>query len=346
MKNTPSSSSVMKKKPLKWAAQKEHHTSNKNKSGRVSKRTSTNSRHTTSSPVKILTAATTEIMSTIQDVPNPQQKENNKEPISPSSEIERLHSDLEFARDNFATILVHFESLHHAYTRCKPELDESKGATRLGEKEKELLTAYDDLGLQVTHLERKITKLEKRISELKESPEYIKEQNELQKQQQQQQPQSSNISTTTTLSPPLSVCEESDLLFMSSPCTSTDSLASDNYLVSYSRNDYYHYNYTNEWAKKQLGQCQFQVQQVEQQYEPQYQCQQQQIQVPSQIHMMENNQYNFPQHQQYETIYPSSMSMNYFTPPEEQVYYYEKAAAPYDASLSDIYTSYPIYDSY
>jgi hypothetical protein len=290
-----------------------------------------------------LTAAATETLSAIQHPP----KQDNKGPISPTKEVEKLQGDLAFATDNLNTILVHFESLHHAYTRCKPELEETKGATRLGEKEKELLTAYDDLGLQVTHLERKITKLEKRISEVKESPEYINEQKALQKQKQtqyekQQQQQSSNISATT-LSPPLSVCEESDLLFMSSPCTSTDSLTSDNYLVSYSRNDYYDYNYTCEWAKKQR-QCQFQVQPVEQQYEPQYQCQEQQIQVPSQLYMMENNQYYYPQ-QQYEAIYPPPISMDYFSPPEEQVYSYDKTA-PYDASLSNMYTSYPIYDSY
>jgi hypothetical protein len=60
--------------------------------------------------------------------------------------------------------------------------------------------------------------------------------------------------------------------------------------------------------------------------------------------MMENNQYYYPQ-QHYEAIYPPPIPMDYFSPPEEQVYSYDKTA-PYDTSLSNMYTSYPIYDSY
>ncbi|KAI8980287.1 hypothetical protein BDB01DRAFT_797214 [Pilobolus umbonatus] len=87
--------------------------------------------------------------------------------ISPREETEALQNELEFTYDSLATISVHFESLHHAYISSKAELDKSKSATRLGEKEKELLTAYDDLGLQVNHLEKKLEKINKRMEQLK-----------------------------------------------------------------------------------------------------------------------------------------------------------------------------------
>lgn len=91
------------------------------------------------------------------------------ETLSSNQQIECLERELAFTYDTFATITVHFESLYHTYASCKPELDKSKSATRLGEMEKELLIAYDDLGLQVTHLERKIVKLEKCLKELRRS---------------------------------------------------------------------------------------------------------------------------------------------------------------------------------
>ena len=90
------------------------------------------------------------------------------ETLSPNQQqIECLERELAFTYDTFATITVHFESLYHTYASSKPQLDQFKSATRLGEMEKELLIAYDDLGLQVTHLERKIAKLEKRLAELR-----------------------------------------------------------------------------------------------------------------------------------------------------------------------------------
>lgn len=82
--------------------------------------------------------------------------------------LAKLENELAFTYDTMATITVHFESLYHAYHSSKSKLDQSKTATRLCEMEKELLTAYDDLGLQVNHLERKIAKLEKRVKQLKE----------------------------------------------------------------------------------------------------------------------------------------------------------------------------------
>ncbi|KAG2210460.1 hypothetical protein INT47_002402 [Mucor saturninus] len=120
----------------------------------------------------------------------------------PREEIERLQNELEFTYDTVATITVHFESLHHAYTSSKPALDKAKNATRLGEMEKELLTAYDDLGLQVNHLERKITKLEKRLEQLR---------------------QLESILVQTQSPPPVNYDP------IASPCSSTDSSLSDYY---------------------------------------------------------------------------------------------------------------------
>lgn len=85
----------------------------------------------------------------------------------PKNEMERLASELAFTYDSLATIIVHFESLQLAYTSSQAELKKSFCPTRLDPKEKELLAAYDDLGLQVTHLERKIKKLEARLDELR-----------------------------------------------------------------------------------------------------------------------------------------------------------------------------------
>jgi hypothetical protein len=128
-------------KPLKWATQRVHHINKATYRIQKSKKSTTS---TTASKMK-------------KDIGN----------NDPKQEIARIEKELAFTYDTIATITVHFESLHHAYTSSKQELDKIKAATRLSEMEKELLTAYDDLGLQVNHLERKITKLEKRITELK-----------------------------------------------------------------------------------------------------------------------------------------------------------------------------------
>ncbi|KAI8056281.1 uncharacterized protein B0P05DRAFT_560194 [Gilbertella persicaria] len=129
-------------KPLKWTTQRLNLNNSMKPAYRVHKRTPS---HATTRPA-VMTAETEK---------------------TPFNEIEQLERELAFTYDTVATITVHFESLHHAYTSSKPQLDQSKTATRLGEMEKELLTAYDDLGLQVTHLERKIAKLEKRLAQLK-----------------------------------------------------------------------------------------------------------------------------------------------------------------------------------
>lgn len=89
---------------------------------------------------------------------------SNSAPLG-TTEMERLASELAFTYDHLATISVHFESLQLAYTQA--DLNEHYSATRLGPKEKELLAAYDDLGLQVVHLERKIQTLETRLHELR-----------------------------------------------------------------------------------------------------------------------------------------------------------------------------------
>ncbi|KAI8330742.1 hypothetical protein BC941DRAFT_440060 [Chlamydoabsidia padenii] len=86
---------------------------------------------------------------------------------APQTEMDRLASELAFTYDALATISVHFDSLQLAYTSCQADLKKNYCATRLGPKEKELLAAYDDLGLQVVHLERKIKKLETRLQELR-----------------------------------------------------------------------------------------------------------------------------------------------------------------------------------
>ncbi|KAI7904391.1 uncharacterized protein BX663DRAFT_405152, partial [Cokeromyces recurvatus] len=82
--------------------------------------------------------------------------------------IESLENEISFTYDAVATIMVHYQSLNLTYTSSKPELDKFKNATRLGAMEKELLTAYDDLELQINHLGRKMSKLEKRLNDLKQ----------------------------------------------------------------------------------------------------------------------------------------------------------------------------------
>ncbi|KAI8643041.1 hypothetical protein BD408DRAFT_415483 [Parasitella parasitica] len=199
-------------KPLKWATQR----INANKSTyRVNKRTPLNS-STRTAAAAVMTAET----------------EKN-----PHQEIKRLEKELAFTYDNIATITVHFESLHHAYTSSKPELDKSKSATRLGEMEKELLTAYDDLGLQVTHLERKIGKLEKRIAQLKQIAEATKKPIVAASTGPVSVPPQVSVSVAAPAPAPVSVLipgqqYASPLIYdeinlISSPCSSTDSSIAD-----------------------------------------------------------------------------------------------------------------------
>ncbi|KAG1047486.1 hypothetical protein G6F43_010068 [Rhizopus delemar] len=94
---------------------------------------------------------------------------NHSKPAQCSQkEINKLEGELEFAHDALATVIVNLQSIHHAYKTSESELEETKSATRLCEKEKELLTAYGEVKLQASHLERKIARLETKIASLKE----------------------------------------------------------------------------------------------------------------------------------------------------------------------------------
>lgn len=82
-------------------------------------------------------------------------------------EIKRLEKELAFSCDTLATIVVMIESLQRAYDTCRP--DQSQGRTRLNAAERELLAEYDDLELQMSHLEKKIAQMEAQLTELKGS---------------------------------------------------------------------------------------------------------------------------------------------------------------------------------
>ncbi|KAI8888686.1 hypothetical protein K501DRAFT_282745 [Backusella circina FSU 941] len=88
--------------------------------------------------------------------------------------FESLLSELAFSYDSLATINVMFNSLRHAYASCDimKKDKEEHGIVRLGDRERELLAAYDDLGLQVSHLEKKIALLESRLIQLKKGTSY------------------------------------------------------------------------------------------------------------------------------------------------------------------------------
>ncbi|GAA5799193.1 hypothetical protein EDC94DRAFT_608404 [Helicostylum pulchrum] len=208
-------STTLKNKPLKWTTQRVNNI--KSSSNRVNKR---------ATPQQTRNNVTAAIMTA-------------EIKTDPRKEIERLQNELEFTYDTVATITVHFESLHHAYTCSKPELDKSKNSTRLGEMEKELLTAYDDLGLQVTHLERKIAKLEKRLVQLRElesiyvaPPKVV-----VPKKKQPKAPIVNELPTPC-------VADESN--FISSPCSSVDSSIADCQLEA---SNYY---FNNDWNLSQI----------------------------------------------------------------------------------------------
>ncbi|KAI8089269.1 uncharacterized protein BX664DRAFT_332596 [Halteromyces radiatus] len=155
-------------KTLKWAIQR---VPNKKSSGRIQKRM-TSSHSCKSNPAK-----------------------------PPKSEMERLESELAFTLDSLATLSVHFQSLQSAYISSQADLKEQYCPTRLGPKEKELLAAYDDLGLQVVHMERKIKKLETRLQQLAQEEEEKKHENN----ESSSPISSSSLSTSSFASP----CTES-----------------------------------------------------------------------------------------------------------------------------------------
>ncbi|KAI7867735.1 hypothetical protein BDF14DRAFT_1801322 [Spinellus fusiger] len=152
---------TIKNRPIKWAKQRvrtikpTHRVHKRNVSSTSTwsnhSRTTTGSSFSSVGSLVDLNAAT----------PTPQP------PTKPTSEVERLETELAYAYDAIATITVHFESLLSAYKNSKADVDKSASATRLCPMEKELLAAYDDLGLQVTHLERKIETFETKLASLR-----------------------------------------------------------------------------------------------------------------------------------------------------------------------------------
>lgn len=95
-------------------------------------------------------------------------RENSLEKPSNDNEIKRLEKELAFSCDTLATIVVMIESLQRAYDSRRPD-QPMKGLTRLDAAERELLAEYDDLDLQMSHLEKKINKMEAKLSDLKGS---------------------------------------------------------------------------------------------------------------------------------------------------------------------------------
>lgn len=90
----------------------------------------------------------------------------NKDNILPTT-FDSLVTELEFSYDCLATINVIYTSLRHAYSDSKGSIEQQENGTRLCDMEKELLIAYDDLNLQINHLEKNIIKLEQKLIHLK-----------------------------------------------------------------------------------------------------------------------------------------------------------------------------------
>ncbi|KAI8638807.1 hypothetical protein BD408DRAFT_435729 [Parasitella parasitica] len=86
---------------------------------------------------------------------------------STKATYDNLLTELEFSCDCLATINVVYESLRHAYSDGKCDIEQQGNDARLCDMEKELLIAYDDLNLQINHLEKNIIKMEQRLIKLK-----------------------------------------------------------------------------------------------------------------------------------------------------------------------------------
>ncbi|KAG2206688.1 hypothetical protein INT47_003630 [Mucor saturninus] len=82
--------------------------------------------------------------------------------------FDELMAELDYSYDTLATINVIFDSLRFTYATSKNDIDRLKNNTILGDMEKELLIAYDDLTLQINHLEKNICKIEKKMLKLKD----------------------------------------------------------------------------------------------------------------------------------------------------------------------------------
>lgn len=72
--------------------------------------------------------------------------------------LNELEDEFAYTQETLATVNIMFDSLKQTFIDYEPHL--KPNVTRLCEKEKELLSAYDDLELQVIHLKRHINKLE------------------------------------------------------------------------------------------------------------------------------------------------------------------------------------------
>ncbi|GAB5590413.1 hypothetical protein Unana1_05313 [Umbelopsis nana] len=88
--------------------------------------------------------------------------------VDNEQEIRRLEKELTFSCDTLATIVVMIESLQRAYDSRRPD-QPILGKTRLDAAERELLAEYDDLDLQMSHLEKKIALMETELADLKNS---------------------------------------------------------------------------------------------------------------------------------------------------------------------------------
>lgn len=93
-------------------------------------------------------------------------RENSPEPDNNTTHIKRLEKELAFSNDTLATIVVMIESLQRAYDSRRPD-QPMEGRTRLNAAERELLAEYDDLDLQMSHLEKKISAMETALGQLK-----------------------------------------------------------------------------------------------------------------------------------------------------------------------------------
>ncbi|ORY92206.1 hypothetical protein BCR43DRAFT_497962 [Syncephalastrum racemosum] len=137
----------------------------------------------------------------VQKKSNPRKANGSPQP----SPMRRLESELGSSNDSLATITIMFDSLRHAFNAGRPAMERSSTATRLGDMEKELLTAYDDLGLQVRHLDRRMQKLQKEIQRVKEEHQPQRQQSTPQLQQDDYSPVSTFAEDEET-TPSLSYC--------------------------------------------------------------------------------------------------------------------------------------------
>ncbi|CAO3643523.1 unnamed protein product [Mucor fragilis] len=98
---------------------------------------------------------------------SPLKKQTSADDNTAKSAFDGLITELEFSYDCLATINVVYTSLRHTYSESKWSIEQQGNVTRLCDMEKELLIAYDDLNLQIKHLEKSIIKMEQKLMRLK-----------------------------------------------------------------------------------------------------------------------------------------------------------------------------------